>query len=154
MQELVQQIHDIAMVFGIAFFMVLVAMSIDLVLGLRKAKQRGEYRSSTGLRKTITKLLIYGGALVMVFFADVLLNWSGLYSIFHWNVMESKPIVTCLATIFILAIELKSIFEKADAKIKKEANDTAAMIAAILKDKNAVNILKAALDKNENTIES
>lgn len=147
MQTLLEQIQNIAIVFGLAFFMVIVAMGIDLALGLRKAKQRGEYRSSTGLRKTVTKLLIYGGAMVLTFFVDVLLNWSGMLHIFHMNNAVGMPVITCLAALFIIAIELKSIFEKADKKTRNDAANAAAALADILKNKDAAAALEEVLKR-------
>lgn len=43
----------------LACFIVLCAMVIDLVSGLIKAKQRGEIRSSWGLKRSLNKFIMY-----------------------------------------------------------------------------------------------
>ena len=44
-----------------AMLVVLFAMSVDLVSGIRKAKLRGEMRTSTALKRTLTKFISYQG---------------------------------------------------------------------------------------------
>lgn len=53
---------------------ILFAMCWDLAVGLRKAKQRGEARTSYGVSRTATKLLTYFGAFGVGSCIDVLLH--------------------------------------------------------------------------------
>ena len=43
-------------VVAVVYFLVLIAIFLDLWAGVRKAKQRGEFRSSFGLRKSVELL--------------------------------------------------------------------------------------------------
>ena len=54
-----------SVVAAMACLIVLVAMIIDLCAGLRKAKLRGEYRSSRGLKLTLSKFIMYEGGMII-----------------------------------------------------------------------------------------
>ena len=60
---------------------VILAMTIDLISGLNKAKQRGEIRSSWGLKRTLNKFIMYMGSLLIAGSIDVLLNLSHIYKL-------------------------------------------------------------------------
>ena len=57
-----QVLIDLARALGIEAVAILLSMFTDLVVGVRKARQRGEARTSYGLSRTATKLLTYYGA--------------------------------------------------------------------------------------------
>ncbi len=62
---MIAEIPPMLTVIVIACVLVLGAMCIDLVSGLYKAKQRGEIRSSWGLKRTLTKFITYEGSMLM-----------------------------------------------------------------------------------------
>ena len=47
------------MIVAVLYIVVILAIFFDLLAGIRKAKQRGEFRSSFGFRKTIDQILQY-----------------------------------------------------------------------------------------------
>ena len=57
---------------------VMVAMIVDLVSGLIKAKQRGEIRTSYGLRRTVNKFIVYEGGVLIAIMIDVMIHFSHL----------------------------------------------------------------------------
>lgn len=92
----------------------------DLWSGVRKAKLRGEFRSSFGFRKTITKLTSYYNLQFVLTIVDILCALviiNGEYSIALF------PYFTLLGVFFVAFIEIKSIYEKADAKQKTRTED-------------------------------
>lgn len=108
-----------------AYVLMFAMIGIDLFVGVHKAKQRGEYRTSKKYRKTVDKLVMYYGLLFAATIIDalqmltihVLNNASGLSV---WMV----PAFTLLGTLFLCFIELTSIYERADQKTKETAKLT------------------------------
>lgn len=121
----------------IAYFLVLIAIFCDLWAGCRKAKQRGEFRSSFGLRKTIGKVSNYYNMLFVVTIIDVLQMLLVLLLNTHTTMtLPALPFLTIGGCIFACAIEGKSIFEKNTDKEKARVQETAKMLSEILKNKD------------------
>lgn len=104
----------------IACLIVLGAMIIDLISGLQKARQRGEFRSSWGLKRTLTKFITYEGGMLIAAGVDLLIHFCHIMELFHLSTLAGVPIVTCMLGIFLLVVEFISVKEKADQKTKTE----------------------------------
>lgn len=104
--------------------LVLVAIAVDFVSGFRKAKLRGEARTSSGLRRTVDKVVRYYSLMLIALLFDCIVMFFLNY-----------PIVTFIFAGFLFAVELKSIWEKADKKTKKTELETILEIAELLKNK-------------------
>jgi len=124
----------------IGYILVMIAMTIDLVCGIRKARIRGEYTNSTALSRTITKFVTYEGAMLIATGVDVFIHVGRIWELTGWEILLGVPIITCIAGIFIMIVEWISIREKADEKTKKDMR-TAAEVAGKL--------IAQALDKDE-----
>lgn len=122
------------MVSVVAMVMVMVAMAVDLVSGVRKAKQRGEARTSYGFSRTLTKFLFYEGILLISQCIDVLLHF-GLHRFIETP--YDIPIVVILMGIVLCGVELWSVFEKAEDKQRRRAGQIVAAGATLL-DKEAL----------------
>lgn len=96
---------------GIMWLLVAVAIVLDLISGWRKAKERNEARTSYGLRRTVTKAVLYYALMLFAFMFDCI----GMF-------FYTEPCVTLIAAGFLIFIEGKSIFEKAHDKDKKRMN--------------------------------
>ena len=137
---------------AIIYVLVLAVVFLDLWSGVRKAKQRGEYRSSAGLRRTIDKMCRYYNMLLIVTIIDMV----QMIAVWSFNTQSSAmlptlPIFTFVGSIFISFIELKSVWEKNDKKEKAKMQETAKLIQNLLKDKTTVDGLSALLGYlNEN----
>lgn len=118
-----------------ACIIVLVAMLVDLASGLHKAKIRGEIRSSWGLKRSLTKFIMYEGGMLIAFGVDLLIYFSKLFELFHLNVIVGVPVVTCLIGIFLLVVEFMSIREKSDKKTKKDFSEAGELITKLLESK-------------------
>lgn len=129
MKELDQIILVLCVLLGI-YLAVLGLIASDLWSGLRKAKVRGEIRSSYGLKKTVEKIAKYYNMLFAVTLVDcihMVLIWY--LDIYHNYSIPIIPILTAVGAIFIGIIEIKSIYEKADEKVKfEQAGQLAAKI--------------------------
>ncbi len=112
---------------------VIVAMCIDFVSGWRKAKQRGEKRTSYAFSRTLTKFLIYQGIALVGTCIDTMIH-------FVWAQFAVEgsyyfvPVVTAFLCIILCIVEGWSVREKADEKQRKRMNDAADLVVSILKD--------------------
>ena len=112
----------------------IVAIIVDLRAGIKKAKQRGEYRSSTGYRRTIEKATKYFNFLIFGLLFDTL-QITVCY-LLHSQVgsnLPNIPFVTILFAVGILIIEVKSVYEKAENKTKNEIKDAAKTAKEVVK---------------------
>ncbi|MBD8390499.1 phage holin family protein [Dysgonomonas sp. BGC7] len=109
---------------GIMWLIVAIAMTADLVSGWRKAKERNEARTSYGLRRTVTKFVLYYAMMLFAFMFDCI----GMF--FYDN-----PFVTLIAAGFLIFIEGKSILEKAHDKDKRKLNKSLEDLSIILENK-------------------
>lgn len=130
-----------------AMLIVFFAMMIDLASGLRKAKIRGELRSSQALKRSITKFITYEGSMIIALGVDMLIHMSKLTQMFGLDIVYGVPVVTCLVGVFLMAVEFMSVREKADQKTKKEMSDAAALLAKMLENDNLKEVFRAAMEQ-------
>lgn len=133
------------MLFGI-YIEVFIMILADLWSGVRKAKIRGEVRSSYMYKKTIDKIARYYNALIALSVIDVM-QMGGVWYLdgyYDWSI-PIFPIVTLLGALGISLVELKSIYEKADEKVKGDYKDIALLAAEISKHKTEPSEIAVAL---------
>ena len=111
----------------IMWIIVLIAIIIDLISGLRKASQLGELHTSYGFRRTVTKMVQYYGLLSFAFMFDVLSS-----------MVLPMPYFTMLASFFLVFIEAKSVLEKAHEKDRRKMNKSIKELAVLLEHKDDV----------------
>lgn len=85
----------------LAFAGVLTAMGVDLVFGVRKAKQRNEARTSTGLKKTATKGQKYFSPMLCLTVIDIMAS-----------IIIPVPAFTLMWAAYCVFCEFKSVREK------------------------------------------
>ena len=131
------------------FVFVLIAIIVDLISGIRKAKEsKQEIRSKT-LSRTVTKFVIYEGAVVIATMIDYMLHFSHLFVLMKLHPIVGFPVVTCLMSIFLCVIEFMSIRERAEDKERKNMNRAIqTLVEAIGKD----NLRAILRDKADDTI--
>lgn len=144
-----QTIKEMAAVSCIACIIVLFAMSIDLVSGLYKAKQRNEFRSSWGLKRTISKFIMYEGGMMIAFGVDLLIYFSRIFELFYLTPIVGIPVVTCLIGIFLLVVEFMSIREKSDKKTKKDFSEAGEALAKLIESKTFKDAIVMAMNANK-----
>lgn len=123
------------------FICVTIAMLIDLGLGVMKAKERGEVRSSVGFRMTVSKSVMYYSLLFLCFLID-----------FLDSILVSAPFFILSASIGLICVEIKSWYEKADKKGKQmidvasnivlKKDDIVKAVAEVINTQNADNETK------------
>ena len=101
----------------IVMFVVLVAIGVDFVSGWRKAKIRGDERTSYAASRSLTKILIYEGIVLIGICMDTMVH-------FAWAMlMESAyyvPLVSIVYGIVLCMVEAWSVREKAEKKQRRE----------------------------------
>lgn len=155
--DLYDLIHSIRGMLAIAmfeFFLVFIAMCIDFISGYNKAKQRGEERNSYGMRRTVSKFILYSGSICISCGIDVVCGVSHLWDFLGILKLVNIPVVTSVISIFILVTELRSVWEKADKKQRKRAAESAALVGTlfnkdILRDAFTEALISASKEKEE-----
>jgi hypothetical protein len=134
----------------------LVLIALDFWAGVRKAKERHEAISSDGWQRTVSKIGKYYNALLAMLVIDTLqMSLLWYLDIYHRHDFPVLPFLTFLGAVFIGAIEVKSIYERADDKTKKQAKQVADTAAGIVRNRtDAEKIAKIVIDYlNEKTEE-
>ena len=130
---------------------VTVAMAVDFVSGWRKAKERGEERTSYAASRTLTKMLIYHGICLIGVCMDTMIH-------FAWaQFMDSAyyaPLATILFGMALCIVEVWSVREKADKKQRKRMDEAAQAIAAVLDKETVLALLQHRLRENEGAVQN
>jgi hypothetical protein len=77
MEELIRPLHGITpmwVIVCIETLVIILAMAVDFASGYYKAKLRGEERNSLGLKRTVSKFILYVGSIMIA---------AGVDSIFY-----------------------------------------------------------------------
>ncbi|PXV69245.1 phage-related holin [Dysgonomonas alginatilytica] len=122
----------------IMWVIVLIAIIIDLISGLRKASQMGELHTSYGFRRTVSKMVQYYGLLCFAFMFDILSS-----------MILPLPYFTMLASFFLVFIEAKSVLEKAQDKDRRKINENLKDLITLIENKD--NLLKGVSEILKNS---
>jgi len=144
---------DMSRLLAMDAVIILVGMMWDLAVGIRKAMERGEARTSYGLARTATKMLTYYGAFGIGACIDVLLHVGKVWQLVGLaSTLESAPVVATLIAIFLCVIEGISILENADTKAKKRMGKVADVALTAASKTELVELLaRAIVAAQENT---
>ena len=113
---------------------VLLIVGADFWSGITKAKKNGVVRSSYGFRRTIEKLSKYYNLLIALTVVDAM-QVSAIWYMdeFYTITVPMFPFITLFGALGISLIEVKSIYEKAENKVKLlEVGDLAGIFSYIL----------------------
>lgn len=143
MTDLFNGAQSLMQVSVIVMLLVLLAMIIDLIAGLYKARQRGELRTSEALRRSLSKFVSYEGGLAIATMVDILIGFTHLYEMFGVRLLIEVPMVTILVGIFLLIVEFMSVREKADKNTKKQQERAIETLSKFMTKEELAAILKA-----------
>lgn len=130
---------------------VMLAMLIDLVSGLYKAKLRGELRTSYGLSRSVSKFILYGGSVMIALMVDIMVHYSRLFVLMKLQPIVGVPVITCLVSVFLCVIEFISIREKAEDKVRKRMDKTLGAIIELVGRERLRDILSERVDSTINS---
>lgn len=151
MTTILQDITPMLSVMVVAMIIVFIAMAVDLVSGINKAKTNGKMRTSWGLKRTMSKFIMYEGGMLIAGGVDVLMHSSHLYDLFCLHAIKGVPVITCLVGAFLCVVEFMSVREKADVKMKKEFETTAKLLDKVLSREDLHDLLKILAKKKDET---
>lgn len=146
-----QTLIDMSRLLAMDAVIILVGMMWDLAVGIRKAQERGEARTSYGLARTATKMLTYYGAFGIGACIDVLLHVGRVWQLVGLaDTLDSVPVVATLIAIFLCVIEGVSILENADTKAKKRMSKVADVALTAASKTELVELLARAIVAAQN----
>lgn len=120
------------------WFVVLVAIGIDLHFGIQKSKKEGDFVHSFGLRQTVKKTIYYMAFMLFMFLFDSI-NPLGLI---HEN-FNVLPLASVLGAIVLVRTEFISVKEKSDQKYQRKIDKVAKELLEIaMKDEGILNKIK------------
>ena len=123
---------------SLQYIAVFIFILLDLWAGIRKAKKRGEYRSSTGLRKTIEKAVKYYNFMLVASVMDAMI----MVAVATLELpLRHFPMITFLTMVIACFIEGKSIFEKNSQKEKAKVQEAINDLRAVMTDKDIMRLL-------------
>ena len=126
---------------------VVLAMTVDLVSGLIKAKQRGEIRSSYGLKRTLNKFVLYEGGMLIAAGIDLLIHLSHLLQLFPLKAIEGVPVITLVVGIYLLIVEALSVREKADQKVRDDMRKAKELLEKVITKEDIADILSEVIER-------
>lgn len=113
-------------------FAPLLFIGLDLWAGIRKAKARGMKIRSDKLQRTINKISrYYNAVLAMVVLDAVQITGCVFLHIYNGWTLYTFPLFTLIGIGYVATVEIKSIYEPADAKEAKEQREVTALAKAI-----------------------
>lgn len=135
--------------FGI-YIMVLFAILADLWSGVRKAKKNGIARSSYGFKRTVDKIARYYNVMLALTVIDAMQMSSVWYIETYYScAIPMFPFTTLLGAIGIGLIEIKSIYEKAEDKVR--IDNVATLAGQVIANRdNLEEIAKAVIEYMKN----
>jgi phage-related holin len=135
MEELISPLRGISPMWAIVCIetiIVVIAMSIDFASGFYKAKLRGEVRNSVGLKRTISKFILYVGSILIAACVDSMFYMCGFWEIIRFSALTKVPVIGTLLSVFICTVEIRSIWEKAEQKQQRDAMLTVEALVQLL----------------------
>ena len=137
----------------LAMVVVIVAMSMDAAFGWRKAKLRGDARTSYLFSRSITKFALYEGVLFICAGMDTLIHF--VWAQFNHESHYIAPLASCAMAMVLCIVEIWSMREKADEKTRDNLNNAIKIIAEAAKTKQVGDVLTKVIseEKDEDTQE-
>lgn len=150
-----QQLAVVCFLLFAEYALVLASVIADLISGRKKAKQRGELRTSYGYRRTVDKLGRYYLPLFALTVVDIMQMIAIWYlNYYHDTNIPLLPIMTLIGAIGIGLIEIKSILEKSDEKDRRKLNKNLKDLSILLENKDDIlkgiaGVLKNQVQQNK-----
>lgn len=134
----------------LCYIVILVLIFCDLRAGIKKAKKRGEFRTSDGFKRTIEKISKYFNMTFALSIIDVF-QLALLMFLFHFygHDIVMLPWFTILALGYVAFVEVRSIWEPADIKERKQQEDYRRAIIALIKEYGGIDKVLEVVMKDQ-----
>lgn len=137
-------------IISVLWIFVFVAMVIDLISGLRKAKKAGVATSSELLKRSTNKVIKNYSALAFMLMFDMLFFWVSSY--FKATELSYFPLPTIAMAMFEIYVEYRSFRENISEKLRSkdmEALKELLELTKMIKDEDARNLLRKISENKE-----
>lgn len=126
----------------------LIFIALDYWAGIRKAQKRGEPIMSDKMKRTIYKVSKYYNGIFALMVLDIM-QISGFVFLHLYNGWDAYtfPVFTFAAVGFVALVEIKSIYEPADAKESREMKEVSELAKAIAAHKSDPEEIAEAIAK-------
>lgn len=130
----------------LCYVIILGLIFCDLKAGIRKAKKRGEFRTSDGYKRTIEKISKYFNMTFALSLIDMmqLALLVFLYKFYGYDIVM-LPWFTLIALGYVGYVENKSIWEPADIKEKQMQDNYRRAILALIREYGGVEKVMEAM---------
>ena len=128
------------------FISVFIAIIVDLISGIRKAKKSKQEIRSKPLSRTVMKFVVYESAMIITTMIDYMLHFSHLFVLMKLHPIVGVPVITCLAGVCLCIIEFFSIFERADEKTRRRSEAIVQAVIETLGTDSLAEILRKKVD--------
>lgn len=145
MKEIINGLGLLYAIAVVCMIIVIVAMGVDLVSGWRKAKIRGEARTSYGLSRSLTKFLIYEGILLISCGIDTLMHFAWWQ--FTTESVYCIPLATILLAVVLCVVEGWSVMEKAEDKVRNRIDKALQTIVSAIGKEKAMEVIQDLMKK-------
>ena len=134
----------------LAYVIIIGLIGCDLTAGRRKAKKRGEAITSDGLKRTIEKVAKYFNCTFAMSLVDCF-QLALILFLFHFYRIDiiMIPWFTLLALGFVAYVEIKSIWEPANIKERKQQEDYRRAILALIHEYGGIEKVMDALAREK-----
>ena len=143
--HIIQGLPVMYLIVVVSMCVVIGAMCMDAMFGWRKAKLRGEARTSYLFSRSITKFALYEGVLFISAGIDTLIHF--VWAQFNSSTVHCVPLASILVAITLCIVEIWSMREKAEEKTRSNFNHAIKVVTDVLQKEQAVEIAKHIIDK-------
>lgn len=146
MKEILQGLGLLYCIAVICMVIVIVAMAVDLASGWRKAKERGEDRTSYAFSRSLTKFLTYEGILLIACCIDTLVHFAWFQ---FADSSYSIPLATLLMAVVLCCVEGWSVREKAEEKTRNRIDKALTYIIDAIGKEKAAELIRDAIENKD-----
>ncbi len=132
----------------LCYVIILGLIFCDLRAGIRKAKKRGEYRTSDGYKRTIEKISKYFNMTFALSLIDVV-QIALIFFLYHFYKVDifMVPWFTLIALGYVGFVEIKSIWEPSNIKEKKQQEDYRRALLALIREYGGIDKVLQSMTK-------
>ena len=126
----------------------LIFIALDYWAGIRKAHKRGDPIHSDKMKRTIDKVSRYYNGIFALMVLDMIqiTAFVFLHIYNEWDAY-TFPLFTLIGVLFVAAVEIKSIYEPADVKERRELKEVTELAKAIAAHKSDPEEIAEAIAK-------
>ena len=132
-----EKLIALVIILFLLYILILFMIGLDFCSGIRKAKKNNIVRSSYGFRRTVEKIKEYYNAMTALTIIDAMQVSVIWYLETYYKIsIPMFPFITLLGAIGLSAIEIKSIYEKAEDK--QRFHEAGTLITSIAKNRTDI----------------